>query len=330
MRYNIIAILLAGNMTAVAQNSEWIQAVDEYVPAPGQFVNTLPAWEEGDDAASMVRKASEAIANNAGSMITLGAWGGYVTFHFDHPVVNVPGERDLYISGNANTGGSEAGIVMVSQDENGNGLPDDTWYELSGSADTDSTNVIYDYTLTYTKTGNLQDIPWSDNQGGTGTVNRNAFHQQEYYPLWLDTTLTLTGTLLPSNCHDTSGDGSYWILDSFRYGYVDNLPNSDNIGCSFDLSWAVDPFTRENKSLNYADFIRVYTALNQTAGWLGETSTEVSGAKDLHPDATAGIIEIRNDDKIKQKEAIFYDILGRRITTYNRRNTIIIKNQNKN
>ncbi|MFV0220190.1 hypothetical protein OBK23_11010 [Empedobacter falsenii] len=30
------------------------------------------------------------------------------------------------------------------------------------------------------------------------------------------------------------------------------------------------------------DFIKVYTATNQEAGWLGEISTEVAGAYDLH------------------------------------------------
>ncbi len=29
----------------------------------------------------------------------------------------------------------------------------------------------------------------------------------------------------------------------------------------------------------------MYTALNQQCGWIGETSTEVGGAIDLHPDA---------------------------------------------
>ena len=30
------------------------------------------------------------------------------------------------------------------------------------------------------------------------------------------------------------------------------------------------------------DFIRVYTGVNQQCGWLGETSTELSRAEDLH------------------------------------------------
>jgi hypothetical protein len=58
---------------------------------------------------------------------SLGGWGGYIVFGFDHSVENGSG-GDLYIRGNAFEGNSEAGVVWVMQDENGNGLPDDTWY----------------------------------------------------------------------------------------------------------------------------------------------------------------------------------------------------------
>ena len=40
--------------------SKYIQAVDEYVPAPGQFVNTLPTYAEGDDAATVDEAVAEA------------------------------------------------------------------------------------------------------------------------------------------------------------------------------------------------------------------------------------------------------------------------------
>ena len=33
------------------------------------------------------------------------------------------------------------------------------------------------------------------------------------------------------------------------------------------------------------DFIKVYNALNQYCGWIGEASTEVAGGIDYHPDA---------------------------------------------
>lgn len=267
------------------EHSKYIQAVDEYVPAPGQFINTLPKYEEGDNAATMAAKCTDAIAGGNNGMISLGAYGGYVTFHFDHPVANVEGKKDLYIKGNAFTNSSEPGIVMVMKDTNGNGLPDDQWYELSGSADVDSVGkVVYGYEITYTRS-DMNDVPWTDNQNQAGTVQRNTLHSQEYFPLWIESPLTFQGTLLPRNAYDQSGQGTYWVLPALRYGYVDNQPNSDIDGCSFDIAWAVDA-QRQPVQLDAIDFVRVYCAENQMAGWLGETSTEVCGAEDLHLEAS--------------------------------------------
>ena len=103
--------------------SPYILAVDEYVPAPGQFVNILPKAEAGDDAASIRDKCTAALRGGFNGLVTLGGYGGYITFHFDHPVRNVHGQYDLLIRGNYVAGASEPGIVMVSQDLNGNGLP---------------------------------------------------------------------------------------------------------------------------------------------------------------------------------------------------------------
>ena len=263
-------------------DSRYILAVDEYVPAPGQFVNELPTATAEDTPASMAQKCTEAIGNGKGGLVTLGSWGGYITFHFDHPLQNITGECDFAIWGNAYTGNSEPGIVMVSQDTNGNGLPDDTWYELSGSADADSIGkVIYNYEVTYHKLA-MQDVPWHDNKGQQGTIARNQYHQQEYFPLWLGNDLTFRGTLLPPNAHlSTSGGSTIWTLDALRYGYVDNYSNSNREGCSFDIGWAVDG-NRQPVTLTHIDFIRVYSAQLQQCGWIGETSTEITGAEDLH------------------------------------------------
>ena len=283
---SFVAIFFSLIVSQVAAQSKYIEAVDEYVPAPGQFINTLPSASADDTPDSLAKKCTECLAGNAGVMVSLGAYGGYITFHFDHPIVNVAGQPDLAIYGNAIVNGSEPAIVMVSQDTNGNKLPDDEWYELSGSADVDSVGkIIYGYQITYTRQGDLQDVVWTDNQGNSGVVPRNGFHKQEYFPLWLGDELTFTGTLLPNNGVNTKPKGQNWELSSFRYGYVDNLPNTDEEGNKFNLEWAVEPVSRQPVELTHADFIRVYTALNQVCGWLGETSSEVTGAEDLHVDA---------------------------------------------
>ncbi|MDE5839507.1 MAG: cell surface protein, partial [Muribaculaceae bacterium] len=79
--------------------SPYISKVYEYHPAPGQFVNEMPRYENGDSYADMLQKAEESISGTNDIMITLGGYGGYVTFGFDHSVINVPGEYDFRIWG---------------------------------------------------------------------------------------------------------------------------------------------------------------------------------------------------------------------------------------
>lgn len=284
--------------------SPYIARVLEYCPAPGQFVNEMPKYEEGDTYADILRKCEESISGTNDIMITLGAYGGYVTFAFDHTVMNVEGEKDFQIWGNAfyeltnpdaRGGSAEPGIVMVSYDANCNGLPDDQWYELRGS-EYYKPETLHGYTITYKRPdpdhipvedddGYLDDltyIEWHDSEGETGYVAKNIFHAQSYYPLWVDDDeLTFTGSRLAPNGIDLSGTGRYYVLYAYDWGYVDNHPNDYEDLNSFDIGDAVD--TDGNPvELPGADFIRVYTGLNQYCGWLGETSTEISRARDLH------------------------------------------------
>ena len=306
----------AQRMDDVTEHSKYIQAVDEYCPAPGQYVNDAPEYEEGDTEADMIRKCNESLAGKSPTdqdahIVALGGWGGYITFHFDHSIANLPGQRDFAVWGNAYQemkklvfgGMNEAGVVMVSKDANGNGLPDDPWYEISGSCDVDSVGkVMYDYEVTYHKNP-MGDIPWIDNRGNSGTIDRNHYHTQEYYPQWLPDGLTFRGTRLPNNMQNLSDKVDqgwspyYYVLIGFRYGYADNLPNfTDNAdatsynyeGCGIDISWAVDE-NRQPVHLDFIDFVRVYTGLNQKCPqpeWWGETSTEFAGAEDIHLEAS--------------------------------------------
>jgi hypothetical protein len=269
--------------------SPYISGIDDYHPAPGQYVNTIPEYASDDTQKIMNEKCLEAIGNNAGGLITLGSYGGYVTFHFDHTIANVSGEKDFSIFGNAyfssvteyssKGGNAEPGIVEVAFDKNMNGVADDDeWYELAGS---EYANSLHNYQITYTR-NNMKNISWTDNRDSTGMIVRNTFHSQEYFPQWMtDEQLTFKGSLLPKNGVDCNGSGTLWILYMLDWGYVDNYPNSYKDKCSFDISWAVDKNGNSVK-LPGADFIRVYTGENQTCGWIGETSTEVSGAEDLH------------------------------------------------
>ena len=292
---------------ACAQKSPYIKAVDEYVPAPGQFINTLPMLTAKDTPETAAEACTKYLANQKQSgLITLGAYGGYITFHFDHPIINVENAPDFVVYGNSFPGWSEPGIVMVMKDENGNGKPDDTWYELSGSADVDSVGKVkYNYEITYTP-NSMKDIHWTDNQGGAGDVKRNSYHQQEYYPLWIKEPLTFKGTLLPKSSYK---EGNLLKVNVWRYGYVDNLPNNKTDGLYIEHAVDAD---RKPVKLDKIDFVRVYTAVNDWGEFVGEFSTEVSGAEDLHPEATA--IEAPLNSNEETTVVAIYTIEGKKVT----------------
>ncbi len=160
--------------------------------------------------------------------------------------------------------------------------------------------------------------------------------------MWLDDGLTFKGTRLPDNMYnlssmvDSGWSPFYFVLVGFRYGYADNLPNyTDNSdatsynyeGCGIDIGWAVDE-NRQPVSLQFIDFVRVYTGLNQKCPqpeWWGETSTEVQGAEDIHLDeslrlirsAQAGVIEL-SADKATALDGVCHDLQGRRVSPASR------------
>ena len=155
MKKYILFLLIATVLTACNKDdnpetetyTNGITRVFEYVPAPGQFINVLPEATAGDTPETMRQKAEAALTD--GKMITLGGFGGYVVFGFDHTIVNREG-NDFVVLGNALTTWAEAGVIMVSYDANENGLPDDEWYEIAGS-EYNKPTTIKNYEITYYK-----------------------------------------------------------------------------------------------------------------------------------------------------------------------------------
>lgn len=250
---------------------EFIENVYAYEPSPGQFVGMYPAWAAGDDAESLRQKAEQRLRGRLGGLVTLGRFGGRIDFGFSGPVRNHPGMADFRIYGNAFAGGAEPGIVAVAVDVNGNGLPDDPWYELAGSAH-DDPRTLRNYRVVYYRPAQLTDsVVYRDNQGAFGRVRPG-------YPAWMGDSIVRTGTLLPPTATQQLST-SYWTSNPLAWGYVDNLPNNAT-STAFDLDWAVDA-SGHPVQLDSIHFIRVYTGVNQDAGWLGELSTEVTGAEML-------------------------------------------------
>ncbi len=304
------ATMCAKESSLPSESSPYITRVIEYRPAPGQFVNKMPLAEEGDTQESMNERVLELLGEGAQGVVTLGGYGGYVTVGFDHTIENKDGVCDFRVLGNAyystkssgaEGGSCEAGIIMVAQDINGNGLPDDdewyeiegsshqdqtqeAWYEISTESGNDTNTYLFDFEITYTRPlaePSADDystyIPWSDNRGGEGYVAKSAYHTQSYFPLWIEEDLTFRGSRLPQN---GVLEESIYVLYKFGWGYADNDTN-DSDGSAIDISWAVDS-DGCRVELSGVDFVRIYNGVNQRNDTLGESSTEVLGVEDLH------------------------------------------------
>ena len=285
-----------------SSKADWNRVYD-YTPAPGQFINETKTG--GFDGTQTTREAAIAYAEARMSetdangnpnpiWVSLGGFGGYIIVGFDHSIAN-SGDYDLGILGNSFGGSSEPGVVWVMQDENGDGLPNDTWYELAGS-ETGKASTIQNYAVTYYRpSGAGMPVQWTDNLGNHGEVDYlKQFHRQDfYYPLWIEEdSYTLTGTCLEPRNYDASGNGSYWVNAEYDWGYVDNFSPVDRIGEGdnsnalaninyFKIENAID-CDGEPIDLKYVDFVKVQCAVNAKSGWLGELSTEVFGFYDYN------------------------------------------------
>ncbi len=260
----------------------------EYTPAPGQFIG------EGEMADIKTAEQACLFAERRlikGSYVSLGAFGGRIVVGFDRSVAaGSDGGYDFAVQGNSFTENNEPGAVWVMRDENGNGLADDVWCRLRGSED-EEPDCIAGYSVTYCRSEG--DVPWSDNLGGSGAVERNTFHRQaSYYPAWVGESYTLTGLRLPDNSGYEYSDkhgAEVWFARPCGWGYADNC-GSDREGTwnRFRIADAVDA-AGEAAGLESVDFVMVQCAVQaacpaddeNAASTVGEISTEVCGFKAL-------------------------------------------------
>ena len=220
--------------------------------------------------------------------VLLGGWGGYIVGGFDHAVMNKEGyDFGVY----AQRGyGNEPGVVFVMEDANGNGKPDDVWYELKGS-EFEAEGYIQHYELTYYKP-NQEDrtakrLRWKDNQNGEGELK--AEHGEGSHSWWWHnygdaTEVVFSGTKLPT-AYSLSEKG---IIGStkgrYEWGYAENYDgtdyDSDRALNQFDISNAIDD-KGGAVTLKQIHFVKVQTGVFYVAGLFNEISTEVRGAVDL-------------------------------------------------
>lgn len=271
--------------TAASQSAP--DRIYEYTPAPGQFINEPRSGFDGVTTADAAADYAAARMNE-GLYVSLGAWGGYIVAGFDHSIAAADG-AEFSVSGNMFASSSEPGIVWVMQDTNGNGLPDDEWYQLKGS-EYGKPQTVEDYAVTYYRpSGAGMPVRWSDNRGGEGEVPYNNFHRQEfYYPQWIEAqSYTLYGASLAPNTYTDTSTGNI-INGAYEWGYADNYGSDRGTGDNADGAAAKTLFDIDNAvnadgtpaNLQYIDFVKVQTAINHATALLGEVSTEVLGMAD--------------------------------------------------
>jgi hypothetical protein len=181
---------------------------------------------------------------DGGNLYGSGGYGGYTVFKFDHSIERkgIDGE-ELRVGGNAFAGWNEPGIIWVMRDENGNGQPDDTWYELEGSH---AAIAVRRHSVKYLYSEGV----WVDNLGGGENLSDKAAIETKVF----------TGTMLPREVCSL-GAGQIW-------GYADVFDNG-----RLSLSNAVQ-MDGSPIALDFIDFVKIQTAVNYTDPIFGERSTE--------------------------------------------------------
>ncbi|MDD6736177.1 MAG: S-layer homology domain-containing protein, partial [Clostridiales bacterium] len=231
----------------------------------------------------------------AGSLKSLGNFGGYITYYYEEPITDNPNNKygmDFYVVGNSSETNidsmAELGQVYVSEDG-------ETWYALAGSEHYED-KAIWDYTVTYTK-GDDGKAYWTDNYGNSIDYAAKAWPSAAYYYMndaAEKDSYTFTGILFKSQLGSIMGDSkspaSYAAKARFGYAdyYASNVsgttlndvnPYMENPSKAngFDVAWAVDesgtPIDVSGKEFHY---IKVATASNINAGAFNEKSTEVT------------------------------------------------------
>ncbi|QIB70051.1 DUF4430 domain-containing protein [Aminipila butyrica] len=258
-----------------------------FSPAPGQFINKTEMLYNAypNPEVTLENPLSEKV-------VSLGAYGGYIVYEFDKPITNHPNNPygvDFIVYGNAGNGESEPGAVMVSNDG-------ENWYELAGSeyynADTKK-NLEITYTNPDSSFKGAADVSWVTSDKKPGYIYKNNAHTQAYYPnpkiysaynqgvaanlKYSDTTLSFTGNKINAetvpafgyaDCHKT-GSNSIAINP---YAYNMERYNGDGM----DLDWAVDQ-DGNPVQVDNIKYVKIYTAVLENHGIMGESSTEVAG-----------------------------------------------------
>ena len=266
-------------------------AVTDYLCVGSQYTNTK--------AYGMYPEKSMWGGDSWSTPISLGTFGGYITYYYKKAITNDAGHPygvDFIIYGNSNGGAAfaEPGSVKVSKD----GVK---WYDLAGSEYYEDTTVR-NYTRTYTQ-GASNTSEWKDNKGNMGSLHydlnkNNAQALQKNYPLAVKSGVLkrngnfhVNGVLIGRDHLNTAFGYADVRMSGFckNYGQAGNpYTEEESHGDGFDLSWAVDENGRP-VSLDSVHYIKVITANDVVQDITGEKSTEVNAVVRTEKEKPVGI-----------------------------------------
>ncbi|MBL1218505.1 MAG: hypothetical protein D8M59_13565 [Planctomycetes bacterium] len=269
-------------------SSPFATKVLDYLPGEGLYVND-PNFNDPARALGAPIGGGTLLADST-KLVTLGGFGGSITLGFDHTVADDPANHlglDCIIFGNGVWIGqnplsrwSEAAVIEISLDTNGNGLADDLWYLIPGSDISDPINQQRNGFYL------LPDDPYAqpplDNPNGDG------------FEAWWG-----YADLAPVlKRGDLDGDNSVdnpWVSNESFYTVPDDpltvgVDAGSGGGDAFDIAWAVDPLTGQPADLPGFDFIRITSAVWSFDNWFGEVSAEIGGVADVGGRAFRGVL----------------------------------------
>lgn len=265
-----------------------VNKVYEFMPAPGHQVNGYIIVGDSYPPDCTHEQACDSVLAHFQRRwsVSLGSQGGYLIAGFDHSVTNSGGGYDLCIRGNPFSYQSEPGIIWVSQDDNGDGLPNDQWFELAGS-EYGTERHLTNYAITYYRPSLPHSATaWRDCLGQTGYVPYLSYWNPHdyYWQPWVEgTEHTYFGSRLADRSTYVGGISD---IPPYDWGYADNLGQDFIDGPAGKMGYYrlsnARTWDGQPADLQYIDFIKIQTAQIGSTPNLGDISTEVYYICDYH------------------------------------------------